>query len=261
MFASWVAKSSTLYLILVTGQGSASCTAVRIFGARDANISHALGAVWGADAAANIMEAVVALGVPKGAPFLAATALVNLASTATIGVRLVAVGTIVTELRVVRAVLPADWANSTEATLAVGVAEGTILLLIICAGGERLTSGTSIGFLPARVGDIRVVIIMMIVVNWCTIVVLFGMSQRLLRVMSEVRHVLLILIVGVAAFVLHGVLVVSVETTVVVGAIIEVLRVVVSVMMTMLHLVVSIVVIRVVMLSDVLRLVVVAIHG
>ena len=184
-----------------------------------------------------------------------------MASTATIGVRLVAVGTIVTELRVVRAVLPADWANSTEATLAVGVAEGTILLLIICAGGERLTSGTSIGFLPARVGDIRVVIIMMIVVNWCTIVVLFGMSQRLLRVMSEVRHVLLILIVGVAAFVLHGVLVVSVETTVVVGAIIEVLRVVVSVMMTMLHLVVSIVVIRVVMLSDVLRLVVVTIHG
>ena len=99
-------------MILVAGQGSASCAAVRVFRARDANISHALGTVWGADAAANIMEAVVALGVPQGAPFLAASALVYLASTAAISVRLVAVGTIVTEARVVRAVLPADWSDA-----------------------------------------------------------------------------------------------------------------------------------------------------
>ena len=120
-------------MILVTGQGSARCTAVRVFGARDANISHALGAVWGADAAANIMEAVVALGVPEGAPLLTSSTLVNLASTATIGVRLVAVCTIVTELSVVRAVLPADWANTTVAALAVRVAKSTILLLVIRA--------------------------------------------------------------------------------------------------------------------------------
>ena len=97
------------------------------------------------------MEAVVALGVPKGAPLLAAAALVNLASTATIGVRLVAVGTIVTELRVVRAVLPADWTDAGEAILALVEAESSILLHARGAVGEWLSSSAAGRFLPARV--------------------------------------------------------------------------------------------------------------
>ncbi len=68
------------------------------------------------------MEAFVALGVPKGAPFLAANALVDLACTAAISIRLVAVCAIVTEARIVRAVLPADGADAGVSVLAVRVA-------------------------------------------------------------------------------------------------------------------------------------------
>lgn len=44
-------------------------------------------------------------------------------------------------------------------------------------------------------------IVMMIVMDRGTIVILLGMSERLLRLMSIVRHVLLILVVGVMSFV------------------------------------------------------------
>ncbi len=66
-----VAKSSTLYLILVANERSASCAAVGVLGARNSNIGHTLRAIWGADAAADIMEVIQAFGVPKSAPFLA----------------------------------------------------------------------------------------------------------------------------------------------------------------------------------------------
>lgn len=112
MLARRVAKSTALLLILVAGQGSARCAAVRALGAGDADVGHTVGAVRGADAAANIMEVLVARGVPEGAPLFAALALVDLTGTSAVGVRLVAVGTIVTEASVVGAVLPADGADT-----------------------------------------------------------------------------------------------------------------------------------------------------
>lgn len=51
----------------------------------------------------------------------------DLASTSAIGIRLVAVGTIITETCVMWAVLPADWSDSAEAILAVIEAEGSVL--------------------------------------------------------------------------------------------------------------------------------------
>ena len=76
------------------------------------------------------MEVVVALGVPERAPFLAADALVHLTGTTAIGIRFVAVGTVVTEASVVWAVLPADGADTRVAILTVGVAESTVLLTV-----------------------------------------------------------------------------------------------------------------------------------
>mgnify|MGYP006922971080 FL=1 len=79
------------------------------------------------------MEIIVALGVPEGAPLFASLALVHLTSSTAISVWLVAVGTVIAEACVVRAVLPADWANTAVAVLAVRVAKSTIFLLVIRA--------------------------------------------------------------------------------------------------------------------------------
>ena len=79
--------------------------------------------------------------------------------------------------------------------------------------------------------------------------------------MGKVRHMLLILVVRVVSLMGHWVIVVAVETSMMVRAVIEVLRVVVSIMMTMFHLVVRVVMIRIVMLSNMLGLVMVRIHG
>ena len=79
------------------------------------------------------MEFLVTLGVPEGAPLLAANALVDLACAAAISIRLVAVGAIVREASVVGAVLPADGADSRVAFLTVGVAEGAVLLFVVVA--------------------------------------------------------------------------------------------------------------------------------
>ena len=64
----------------------------------------------------------MACRVPESAPLIAALALVDLTSTTAIGLRLIAVGAIVTEARVVGAVLPADGTNAIEASFAEGVA-------------------------------------------------------------------------------------------------------------------------------------------
>lgn len=58
--------------------------------------------------------------------------------------------------------------------------------------------------------------------------------------MCEVWHVLLVLIIAMTSLMSHWVLVATVETTMVHRAIIEVLRIVMSIMMTVLHLVVSV---------------------
>ena len=64
---------------------------------------------------------------------------------------------------------------------------------------------------------------MMVVVDGCTVVVLLGVSERLLGLVGEVRHVLLILVVRVVALVSERIVVMTMETAVVVGAVIEVL--------------------------------------
>ena len=97
-------------------------------------------------------------------------------------------------------------------------------------------------------------VIVMVVVDWRTVIVFLCMSQGLLRVVCEVWHMLLVLIVAMTSLVCHWVLVVAVKTAVVIGAVIEVLGVVVSVMVTMLHLVVCVMNVSVVMLRDVLWL-------
>ena len=68
------------------------------------------------------MEIIVALGIPKGAPFLASSAFVHLASTSAISIRLVAIIAIITEALISGAVLPADGSKSRVAILAVRVA-------------------------------------------------------------------------------------------------------------------------------------------
>lgn len=76
---------------------------------------------------------------------------------------------------------------------------------------------------------------MMIVFNWCAIVILFSMREWFLRVVSEVRHMFLILIVRVATFMSHWVNVGSVQTAMVHWAVIEVLLFVVRTMVSVLH--------------------------
>jgi len=64
---------------------------------------------------------------------------------------------------------------------------------------------------------------MMIVVDGSSIVILFSMGERLLGMVGEVRHVLLILVVRVMSLMGHWVIVVTVETTMMVRAVIEVI--------------------------------------
>lgn len=79
------------------------------------------------------METFVTLLVPKGSPFLAGLELVDLSSASTIGVRLVAVCTVVTEASIVGAVLPADGTNTRVAGLTERIAKSAILILVISA--------------------------------------------------------------------------------------------------------------------------------
>lgn len=121
----------------------------------------------------------MASGVPERSPLLAAVALVDLACATAISIRLVAVSAVVAEALVVRAVLPADGTDARVAALAVGVAQGAILLLVLGARGERLASSAAVSLLPAGVAHIGVMVIMMEVVDGCTVVVLLGVGQGL----------------------------------------------------------------------------------
>jgi hypothetical protein len=200
------------------------------------------------------MEIVMALGVPKCAPFLAALALVHLTSTSAIGIRLIAVGSIVTEASVMGAILPANGTDARKSAFAVWVAKGAILLLVLGAGRERLPSCAAISLLPARVRHISVMVVVMEVMDRGAIVVLLCVSEGLLGVMGEVRHVLLIFIVRVVTSMAQWIVILSMDASVVVRAVVEVLRIVVSVMVTVLHLVVRVVMLAIVVHGDVLRL-------
>ena len=96
------------------------------------------------------MEAFVALGVPEVTPLLATrAALMDLTSTSTISIGLIAVCTVVTEFAIMGAVLPADWADTIKATLAVIKAKSTILFFAIWASRERFSRCAARDLLPA----------------------------------------------------------------------------------------------------------------
>ena len=107
-----VAQGSALLHTSRTDERCTICTTVRVLSTADANVCHALRAIRSADAATDIMEVFVALGVPELAPLFTMAALVNLASATPVGVRLVAIGTVIAESCVVGAVLPADGTNT-----------------------------------------------------------------------------------------------------------------------------------------------------
>ena len=94
------------------------------------------------------MEVFMAFNVPEVAPLLAANALVHLASAAAISIGLVAVGAIVTETLIMRAVLPADGTNSTVSLLTKSEAERTILLLVCRAFREWFAGCATGGLFP-----------------------------------------------------------------------------------------------------------------
>ena len=147
--AMWIAQSSTLFLILAAFEGLADLAAIGMLRTGDTNVRHAFRTVRRADAASDIMEARVALDVPEVSPFLTVwSTVVNLTGSSTVGIGLVAVGTIVTELFTLGAVLPADGANTRITTITVVIAEGTILLLVLRAGRERFSCCATGHFLP-----------------------------------------------------------------------------------------------------------------
>ena len=92
----------------------------------------------------------MALGVPEVTPLLATrAALMDLTSTSTISIGLIAVCTVVTEFAIMGAVLPADWADTIKATLAVIKAKSTILFFAIWASRERFSRCAARDLLPA----------------------------------------------------------------------------------------------------------------
>ena len=148
--ATWIAQSSTLFLTLVALERTASLTAIGMLRTGDTNVSHAIRTVRRANATSDVMEARVALDVPEVSPFLTVwSTVVNLTGSSSVGIWLVAVGTIVTELFTCGAVLPADWANTRITITTVVIAEGSILLLFIRAGRKRFSSCAAGHFLPA----------------------------------------------------------------------------------------------------------------
>ena len=123
----------------------------------------------------------MALRVKELAPLFAAwTALVNLTCTSAIGIRFIAVSSVIAESFIMRTILPADRPDSSVSSLALIEAESSILLLTFWAVRKRFASSASSRLFPTRVGNISVMIVMVIVVNWCAIVVLFSVGKRLL---------------------------------------------------------------------------------
>ena len=117
--AGRIAKASIILLTLLAGHRSASCAAVGLLGAGNANISHATGTIRRADTASEVVEVLAALRVPKKTPLLAVIALVYRPCPSSVRGWLVAEGAVVTEL--FGAVLPADRPNTIVAVTALRV--------------------------------------------------------------------------------------------------------------------------------------------
>ena len=81
------------------------------------------------------------------------------------------------------------------------------------------------------------------VVKRRSIVVLLSVGERLFRLMGEVGHMFLVLVVRVVSSLLHWVIILTVEAAMVEGAVIEVLTVIVGIMVTVLDLMMCVVVV------------------
>ena len=183
------------------------------------------------------MEVIVALGEPVVAFLLAIGTLMHLTCSSAVSIGLVAVSTIITESSIMRAVLPADRTHTRVSFLAEWVAECSILLLVMRAGVEWLTSSPSVSFLPAGVRYVGVMVVMMEVMNRSAVVILLSMGERLFGVVSEVRNMLFAFISAVTSMVRHWVNIDTVQSTMSKRLVIEVLSIVVDVMVvTMLRL-------------------------
>jgi hypothetical protein len=156
--ARWVAEETAHIEAGLANEGKTSTAAVWILSARNANVGLTSGTVRWANAASNVVEVSLALGVPDGTPFLAATDIFvvvvaralapdRVANSATVGLRLEAESAIITET--VSAILPANGTDSVEASSAGRVAESSVFLLTLSAISDDLADATAIGVLPA----------------------------------------------------------------------------------------------------------------
>ena len=147
MLTRGVAQACIVLLLWGASQRSASRSTVRVLRTRNADISHAARAVRRADAACHVVVVLTAFRVPERAPLFAVIALVNGASAAAVGVRLVAEGTIIPEL--IWAVLPAYGTDTVVPITAPRIAQKAVLLLVGRAAGNRNADTAAIGLHPA----------------------------------------------------------------------------------------------------------------
>jgi hypothetical protein len=132
MLTGRVAEASVVLQFRLADQDGAGATVGPILVARHANVVHAFGAVGRADAAARVVEALVALGVPEAGILLAAIALLGLARAAAVIFGLLAVVGVITPVG--GAILQAAVEFTRVAFIAKGVAERLVILLVRGAG-------------------------------------------------------------------------------------------------------------------------------
>lgn len=184
-----VAKCPALLLILVAHQRLLACRSrVLALGAACADISHVSGAIRRADATSDIMVALVALRVPKSAPLLSTYVLVHLASASTVGLRLVAVVSVIVEA--IWALLHADRLVAVVALLANGEADRSMPFHAIRAVGHGLSEGASGRALPAGMGGMSTVcmVVVMVMTDLLTVIILFRVGERFITVVCIVWH-------------------------------------------------------------------------
>lgn len=131
MFALGVAQGTALFETGRAFEGFACSATVAFFGARNANVSHALGAVGRTHAATHSVETLLALRVEKTAPLFAVFALLRLSSSSPVRLWLVAEGAVVAE--VLRTVLPAHGPVSLKTSIALWIAQSATLVFLFVA--------------------------------------------------------------------------------------------------------------------------------
>ena len=128
VFALRIAQSRIIVFIGGTLHRIPSRSAVRVFVARNTDVSHAVLTVWRTDTTAYVVIAIATDGIPQETILLAVITLLGGSCTTTIGWGLGAISTVVSEVR--RAILPANGTNAIVPFSAERIAEPSILLFI-----------------------------------------------------------------------------------------------------------------------------------